>query len=89
MAKNDFLAGVVVGFLIAGILGYILQRIRLSQARMGASGRKQTVRMETDRAPIEVVRDSATGAVSCFVWIIILLAFGGLLFFLGRWFLAS
>jgi hypothetical protein len=74
MEEMGFFEGFVAGFLAAGVLGFLLQKIRLAQKRAGAYRRPQKVVLETDMTPLEVVRDSAAGGLSCAVWVLILIA---------------
>jgi hypothetical protein len=75
-----FAGGVVAGYILATVVGFVLGKIRAAKGKMGASGRKQSVKQDTDKTPIEVVRSSRA---AIFTWLFWLLAFVGLVAFLG------
>jgi len=73
MDSRSFLLGAGFGFLVAGVLGFVLQRIHWLRGRVGAFGRSQTVMQDTNRTPAEVARDSLQAFVGCVFWGIVLL----------------
>lgn len=69
---QEFLQGLIVGFLAAGLLGFLLGRVRFYRKAMGAADRPQAV--TTKKTPREVV--SASSRAGCFlvVWLVFFLA---------------
>lgn len=68
----DFLLGFIWGFLVAGIFGFLLQQRRVERAKMGARGRPQTITLETQQTPDQVVRTSKMARLHYFLWTIAL-----------------
>jgi hypothetical protein len=69
----------VLGAMVAGILGFILQRIQYARGRAGAYRRPQAIVQQTSQTPIQVVRSSVAAGFSCLFWTIVLVLFLGLL----------
>ena len=74
--QQGLLAGLVAGILGAGVLGFVLQQLRLNRNRMAAHRRPQAVVLHTDESPLEVVGESIDGCVSFFFWISVLVVLG-------------
>ena len=68
MTKLVFVTGLLVGFVMAGALGYVLQKRRVAKAKMGASKRPQTVALKTDKTPEEVVKSSRIAGLDFVLW---------------------
>jgi hypothetical protein len=68
--SSEFCTGLFVGFLVAGILGFVLQQLRLAYIRMGRARRPQQVRIDTSETPVQVVASSA--GAGC--WLVFLLS---------------
>jgi hypothetical protein len=79
--RLEFWAGVVVGFLASGLLGYVLQHRRAAKARSRAHKNPQMVVLQTQQTPREVVRSSRIGAVHYVLWTLAL----GLVLLLFAW----
>jgi hypothetical protein len=71
----DLVIGAVLGISIAGILGYILGRIRWARGRVGAANRPQSISFQTSQTPIQVVRGSIAAFFSCLFWGVVLILF--------------
>jgi hypothetical protein len=69
----------LLGAMVAGILGFILQRIQYARGRAGAYRRPQAIVHQTSQTPIQVVRSSVAAGFSCLFWTIVLVLFLGLL----------
>lgn len=82
--QESVLVGLIAGFLIAGIIGNILQRITKARRDMGAPDRSMTV--PTAGTPRGVMANAARAMRSCFIWtltlILVLLIAGGVVYFL-------
>ena len=68
---SEFCSGVLVGFLIAGILGFVLQQVRFAVKKVGDAGRPQQVKIDTEQTPAQVV-SSSIGA-GCWLVMIVLI----------------
>jgi hypothetical protein len=81
----SFCWGFASGVLVAGVLGFVLQRIRLASARSRADRNRQAVAGQTGQTPREVVRQARRARIEIFVWIIGILAIAAcILFFLAQ-----
>ena len=68
---SDFWVGFVVGFAVAGVLGFSLQQIRLWQKKWSAMTQPQRVEVKTTKTPWQVV---STGLqVGCVVIVALIL----------------
>lgn len=87
MANWDFLKGVLAGFGMAGVLGFVLQRRRLAEKKAGEYKRPQSVTQKTDKTPIQVVRGSIAAWLSSLFWtfvlVIVIVAFAWVIVSLG------
>jgi hypothetical protein len=68
----------LVGFVLASFLGFVMGRIRVAKGKMGARRRPQTVAQQTSQTPDQVVRSSVAAALSFFLWVVALLAVAGI-----------
>jgi hypothetical protein len=85
MDDASFCWGFIVGAVIAGIAGFVLQRIRLATKRAQAANSKQPVRGQTDLTPNEVVRNARNARLEMALWIlVILILFACLIFVLAQ-----
>ena len=57
-ASSDFCFGIFVGFVAAGILGFVLQRMLFLYKRVAAADKPQKVFHETAKTPSQVVNSS-------------------------------
>jgi hypothetical protein len=68
------LLGCVIGFIFAGIVGFISSRILWHWGRVTAIGKKQTIKLTTDKTPCQVLVE---GCQSLFIlltfWVVIVL----------------
>jgi hypothetical protein len=69
----------LLGAVVAGILGFILQRIQYARGQAGAYRHPQAIVQQTGQTPIQVVRNSIAAGFNCLFWIIVLILFLGLL----------
>ena len=77
--EDTFQCGVVIGFIIAGIFGFILVQLRASSARMGQRNRTMDnfpASVQSRMTPSNVVWASRRATVSCIFWVIILFVVG-------------
>ena len=72
MFDSDLCNGFLLGFLVAGVLGFIFQRIRLLNFRAGQANKKMAM-VETKQSPRETYRSSMRAQMEIFVWIIVLI----------------
>ena len=69
MARQpDFCYGFILGFLIAGVLGFTLTKIRAARDTMGSPYRPMTVK--TQKTPRQVMDEAAGARLSCILWTI-------------------
>lgn len=81
MDNASFCWGLVAGFVIAGIVGFIFQRITLATKRTKAASSNQPVRGQTDLTPNQVVRNAMTARLEMAVWVVVILVVMGCLVF--------
>lgn len=79
MDNPDLCMGFVLGFVVAGALGFVLQRIRLANLRIQQAGTKQKIVGETQFTPREAVRQSAAAQLEILFWVVLFVGFLGLL----------
>jgi nitrate reductase gamma subunit len=73
--QNNFYNGLVFGFIAAGLIGLILNRIREARARMGQRNRPLNTfpdAIQPRMTPASIVRNSLLATFSCVFWIIVL-----------------
>jgi hypothetical protein len=68
--STDFYVGVFVGFLAAGVMGFLLQQMNFLFKRVRAADEPQKVVHTTDKTPNQVVRSSARAGCLLFLLII-------------------
>ncbi len=66
----SFFFGFILGFLVAGVLGWILQRVRQTMQDMGAPNRPMMI--ATNRTPNDVVRASGAAFWRLIGWFFLL-----------------
>ena len=81
MNDPDFCMGFALGFLVAGAFGFILQRISLATLRARQAGTKQQIVGETRLTPRQAVRQSTAAQLEILLWVVVMLAIGGVLLF--------
>jgi len=64
--------GFLLGFLTAGVLGFVFQRLTLLRKKAGQADKKVTV-VETKQSPRQVYRASVRAQTEMIVWITILI----------------
>jgi hypothetical protein len=80
--ENDFCLGFLMGFVLAGLIGFMLQRIMLTRTKKITDGRKQRIDAYTELTPAEVVRRSSAGRIEVVLWFVALVALVGGCFWL-------
>jgi hypothetical protein len=68
-----FLAGFIAGFLVAGVIGFLLNRINLARNAMRAPDRPMNV--PTGNTPRTVMANAARAGQTCMTWSIALVLF--------------
>jgi hypothetical protein len=74
--EDTFRCGVVIGFIVAGIIGFILVQLRTSSARMGQRNRTMDnfpASVQSRMTPSNVGWASRRATVGCIFWIIMLI----------------
>lgn len=71
MFDSDLCYGFLLGFLSAGAVGFISQRLLLLRKKAGQAGKKIAV-VEIKQSPREAVRTSAKARTEMMFWILIL-----------------
>jgi hypothetical protein len=69
----SFLTGFFFGFLVSGVIGYMLNRINLARNAMRAPDRPMSV--PTGNTPRTVLANAARAGQTCMTWSIALLLF--------------
>lgn len=67
----DFVQGFVVGFFVAGLLGFLLGRVRYYRKMMGAADRPQAV--TTKQTPRQIMTASSRAGCFWVIWLVLLL----------------
>ena len=70
MPNWDFL----LGFVVAGIFGFVLQKLRAAQKKVGSYKKPQSVTQETDKTPLQIVKGSIAAFLGCVLWAVLLAA---------------
>lgn len=76
--NEDFCSGFLLGILVAGIMGFLLQRLYLAYIKMTEASRPQVIVATTRRTPAEVVASS----IQAGCLLIVAIAFLGLVLWL-------
>jgi H+/gluconate symporter-like permease len=69
---SDLCYGFLLGFLTAGVLGFIFQQLRMLNKKAGAADRK-VAEVETKKSAREVYRTSARAKIERVIWFILLI----------------
>jgi hypothetical protein len=69
---SDLCYGFLLGFLTAGVLGFIFQQLRMLNKKAGAADRK-VAEVETKKSAREVYRTSASAKIERVIWFILLI----------------
>jgi hypothetical protein len=80
--QPGFWAGFVWGFVAAGLVGFLSQRLRLALKDYRAAYKPQKVVTPTKRTPAQVMRSSILGLLRVLLWFLITLAVAALVYFL-------
>lgn len=72
MFDSDLCYGFLLGFLTAGVLGFIFQQLRMLSKKAGAADRK-VAEVETKKSAREVYRTSARAKIERVIWFILLI----------------
>ena len=72
MFDSDLCNGFLLGFLTAGVLGFVTQRLLLLRARVGQADKTVAV-VETKQSPREVYRSSMRAQMEMAIWFIVLI----------------
>jgi uncharacterized membrane protein len=70
MPNWDFL----LGFVVAGIFGLVMQKLRAAQKKVGSYKKPQSVTQKTDKTPLQIVKDSIAAFLGCVLWAVFLIA---------------
>jgi hypothetical protein len=76
--NEDFCSGFLIGFLAAGIMGFLLQQFYLAYKRMTEANRPQVIVAATRRTPAQVVGSS----IQAGCLLIVAIVFLGVMFWL-------
>ena len=71
MENPDLCAGFVLGLLVAGVLGFALQRLRLASLKAKQAGTKQAVIGKTQLTPWEAFLGAVGGYIEILFWILV------------------
>ena len=77
MDDFTFCWGFLSGFVVAGIFGFVLQRLRLASATARRAASRQPIRGETDQTPYEVVRQARAARLEMIAWIMLIILSAG------------
>jgi hypothetical protein len=69
---SDLCNGFLLGFLTAGVLGFVTQRLLLLSKRAAAADKKVAT-VETKHSPREVYRNSMRAQMEMVIWFIVLI----------------
>lgn len=86
MSNTQFCNGFLIGFMVAGVFGFILQQIQLARFKAGKAAKKEMVAVTT-QSPEEVTRASRKAQWDLVIWTFVLILLGiGAVFLLLRLF---
>ena len=71
MLDSELCYGFLLGFLTAGVLGFIFQRLRMLTKQAGAADRK-VAEVKTKKSPREVYMSSMRARTELAVWLFLL-----------------
>lgn len=69
MDDESFIAGLLLGIVVAGYFGWVLQNIRVNQTKSRKAGEPMSIVLKTDRTPSAVVGESNRAAGCATIWI--------------------
>ena len=72
MFESDLCNGFLLGFLTAGVLGFIIQRLLLLSRKAGMAGKKVAL-VEVKQSPKEVYMSSMRAQTEIAIWLILLI----------------
>ncbi len=72
MFESDLCNGFLIGFLVAGVFGFIFQRLLLLSRRATQASKKLAV-VETKQSPKEVYMSSVRAQTELMIWIFLLI----------------
>ena len=72
--NTDLCFGIVIGFVVAGVLGFVLQQILFLVKRVQAADQPQKVFHETAQTPSQVVGASVRAGCTLFILTIVVIA---------------
>lgn len=72
MDKGSFFVVFGLGFIFAAFLGFMAQQILLARDRKGAYSRPQKVTLETEKTPLQVLRNSIAAGCRYTFWLVVL-----------------
>jgi hypothetical protein len=70
--ESDLCNGFLLGFLTAGVLGFIIQRLLLLSKKAGMAGKKTAI-VQTIQSPKEVYISSVRAQTETAIWLILLI----------------
>ncbi|MFN2184273.1 MAG: hypothetical protein ACK2UU_09795 [Anaerolineae bacterium] len=72
MFESDLCNGFLLGFLTAGVIGFIIQRLLLLNRKAGMAGKKVAL-VEVKQSPKEVYMSSMRAQTEIAIWLILLI----------------
>ncbi len=72
MADSDICYGFLLGFLTAGVIGFVFQRLAMLRKKAVQADKKTTV-VETKQSPRQVYMTSVRAQTEMIVWILLLI----------------
>ena len=76
--SGDFILGLVAGFLIAGVLGFVFAQIGKARKRIATYNSPQQVKMMTQASPWQVLSTAISGLFAILGWSVALIVLLGL-----------
>ena len=84
---DNYPSGLVVGFILAGIFGFIFDQIRDARTKMGQQNRTFNTFSDADQPNLtssKVVAESQMGTIGCVVWTLVLFGAAYFLYYLAE-----
>jgi putative effector of murein hydrolase len=78
IVSGDFVLGLLAGFLLAGVLGFVFSQMAKARKRIRASGTPQQIRMPTTASPWQVLSTAIGGILALVGWSVVLVGLLGL-----------
>jgi hypothetical protein len=72
--STDFCFGIVIGVVVAGLLGFVLQQVLFLVKRVQAADKPQKIFHETAQTPSQVVGSSVRAGCTLFILTIVVIA---------------